>query len=514
MTLNPQEAEDPTSASIVAALNKSDVLSIPSRIGKCQLSLDIDTGAAVNVISENSFKMLTRTHGGSRWQVRPSDLSLSGINGKHIELVGVVTLQVRFSKSSTPFRATFYIASSFTLPADGLLGLTTLRANNIKVFTGNNSIEYHGRTYHAMQHSHPLLQHKVSVATSSTGVGGLAKEQLGQTTESQFSITTPPGGSSDTLCECGPNGSLVPAVLSGGQGLHSQEVTKITVRLPTVKEGTDVVCLSESARIKGVSLEPTLTRVRENNVTDIFILNEIKSIINLKKGDCLGDFLVYHQPVVDEPESLTIGNIQATPEREATSDSRQKQMEQHVKIIDYPESRDDLLTLLANFQEVIALPGEQLGKTTLASHHIKLKPGAEPSFTPAYRLPHKHRNMVDGMVKDMLREEIIKHSYSPWNSPLFLVPKKDGGWRPVIDYRKVNQQTVKDRYPLPVLSTLLQSLGEENKVFSSLDLLSGYWQIPLHKRSTEVTAFSTGNGHFEFLRMPFGLSDQASPSKD
>ncbi len=79
----------------------------------------------------------------------------------------------------------------------------------------------------------------------------------------------------------------------------------------------------------------------------------------------------------------------------------------------------------------------------------------------------------------MIDQGVVQSSTSPWNSPLFLVPKKDNTWRPVIDHRKLNSVTVANRFPLPVLTDLLQSLGEHNTVFSSLDLLSGYWQVPL-----------------------------------
>ncbi len=88
---------------------------------------------------------------------------------------------------------------------------------------------------------------------------------------------------------------------------------------------------------------------------------------------------------------------------------------------------------------------------------------------------------------------------------LFLVPKKDGTLRPVINFRRVNEVTVDDHYPLPVLRDLLMCLGRGNKVFSSLDLLSDYWQFHMAPDSREVTAFSTPNGHFEWTRMPFGL---------
>ncbi len=94
----------------------------------------------------------------------------------------------------------------------------------------------------------------------------------------------------------------------------------------------------------------------------------------------------------------------------------------------------------------------------------------------------------------MLEQGVIQHSASPWNSPLFLAPKKDGQYRPVIDFRRVNEVTEDDRYPLPVICELLQSLGQGNKIFSSLDLLSGYWQVPMAPKSREITAFSTPTG--------------------
>ena len=113
--------------------------------------------------------------------------------------------------------------------------------------------------------------------------------------------------------------------------------------------------------------------------------------------------------------------------------------------------------------------------------------------------------MVETLVNDMLKEGMIQHSCSPWNSPLFLVPKKDKSFWTVIDFRRVNTATVDDHYPLPVLNDLLMSLGRGNQIFSSFDLLLGYWQVPLTADSREITAYSTPQGHYEWLRMAFGL---------
>ncbi len=113
--------------------------------------------------------------------------------------------------------------------------------------------------------------------------------------------------------------------------------------------------------------------------------------------------------------------------------------------------------------------------------------------------------MVQQRVDELLAEGYIQKSHSPYNSPFFLIGKKDGSYRPVIDFRKVNTLTVPDYYPIPVLSDLLKSIGHTNTVFSYLDLLSGFWQISLDAKSREITAFSTRTGNYEWVCFLMGL---------
>ena len=110
----------------------------------------------------------------------------------------------------------------------------------------------------------------------------------------------------------------------------------------------------------------------------------------------------------------------------------------------------------------------RLGATDRAEHHIKLKPATNPVYIPAYRLPHSQRRVVEKQIKEMLEQGVIENSRSPWKSPLFWVPMKNGQFRPVIDFRRVNEVTQDERFPLPVLKDLLMSLGQGNKYFISL----------------------------------------------
>ena len=108
-----------------------------------------------------------------------------------------------------------------------------------------------------------------------------------------------------------------------------------------------------------------------------------------------------------------------------------------------------------------------------------------------------------------MEDGIVTPSKSPWNSPLLIVPKKTGAdgkpkWRMVVDFRKLNEKTVGDAYPLPDITEILDQLGQ-SKYFTCLDMAMGYHQIELEPGEGPKTAFSNKQGHWEYRRLPFGL---------
>ncbi len=106
----------------------------------------------------------------------------------------------------------------------------------------------------------------------------------------------------------------------------------------------------------------------------------------------------------------------------------------------------------------------------------------------------------------MLKSEIKSQLLALGTFQSFLVGKKDGTMRPVVDYRKLNAACQPPSYPLPLLQDILSSMGKSNRVFSTLDLASGYWQVELDAPSKQLTAFSTPSGHWQFKKMLFGIS--------
>lgn len=166
--------------------------------------------------------------------------------------------------------------------------------------------------------------------------------------------------------------------------------------------------------------------------------------------------------------------------------------------------------MLNEYKDCFAENMQELGKCNLTKMKCNLTKMSIQVSTPQpicvkpYRIPFCKRPIVSNMVKELLDNEIIRKSNSPYASGIVLVEKKNGEHRLYVDYRQLNKITVKVPYPMPVMDEQFAQLSG-SQYFSTLDLRMSYHQIEIEEESRKFTVFITTDGHYVYNRLPFGL---------
>ena len=261
----------------------------------------------------------------------------------------------------------------------------------------------------------------------------------------------------------------------------------------------------------------------EGPCATMVITNRGRGPIHLKGGTMLGTVIPVDEVSLEEEvvcEEATVNQLeesdwgrgggesgwQSALGPGVSSASRQKRLLEELKLqVDHltPLQKTQLEDCLTSFADVFALGHAELGTTALTQHSIDT--GDHPPIRqPPRRVSFSLRRTVDGLIKEMLSQGVIVPSSSPWASPVVLVKKKDGGMRFCVDYRQLNHITKLDEFLLPRIDETLDLLAGA-RFFTTLDLASGYWQVPMEASSQEKTAFTTHCGLYEFRKMPFGL---------
>jgi hypothetical protein len=224
---------------------------------------------------------------------------------------------------------------------------------------------------------------------------------------------------------------------------------------------------------------------------------------------------VIREPKLEKPPTA-IKNQNFNNGSKSVNKKRLQLLKEKLRLGHIREGADEISEICKEFVDIFKLPGDSLTVTTATEHSIPTPsiPKGRPITLRNYRLPEAQKQEVKEQIEQMLKDEIIIPSKSEWNFPLIVVQKKMDAsgkrkWRICIDFRKLNEVTIGDSYPLPNIQEILDKLGRA-RYFTALDCASGYLQVPIAKEDRHKTAFSTVDGHFEYARMPFGLKSAPS----
>lgn len=174
------------------------------------------------------------------------------------------------------------------------------------------------------------------------------------------------------------------------------------------------------------------------------------------------------------------------------------------------DEKDKIRKLCFEYRDIFHCEEIPLTFTNAIKHSIKLTDDS-PIYTKSYRYPEVYKKEVKDQISKLLKQNIIRDSNSPFSSPIWVVPKKPDAsgkqkFRLTIDYRRINEKSLSDKFPLPNINEILDKLGKA-QYFTTLDLANGFYQIEMNEEDIHKTAFTTDLGHYEFLRMPFGLKN-------
>ena len=415
----------------------------------------IDTGCGLSLISEEVYKRIPE---GNRPVLEENEIPMKTADGSWLPDLGKTHISVRVDKRE--YTHPFVVAK---LTDDGILGTDFLRMHEGNIDFSKNKFYLNGR---AMTTRNGLARHRcyrVSLAEEVVIPAGSrmvvpGKIPAGVLPKGSWmvdSLSKPPGG------KCVLVGR---SLVEGGRG-------KVCVEMFNPSE-EDVLLHRDThtALVHPVDVEETLA---EDEVPDErFKMNLVREV--------------------------------------SRQSSLPKELQEICEETQYDLSKSEkkqLSRLLKKHQGVFQLEGEPLGRTDLVKHEINTV--GPPVRQPPRRFPIGLREEGEKQIKDMLEKDVIEPSSSPWASPVVLVKKKDSSYRFCIDYRKLNNITVKDSYPLPRIDDTLDSLAGA-RCFSTLDLASGYWQVGLSEEAKEKTAFITSQGLYQFKVLPFGLCNAPS----
>ena len=445
---------------------------IKGKVQGKEMNLFLDTGAAVSLITREGLMGLKGE--GLKMKENVDGPQLTDVNDHPIKTQGVVVVRVAVGKIKKDI--TVLVCENINIPCPILLGMDAIRRFKLeldfetnKVICGDSEIKLF---FNNKEDSFPVVN---LVRTSSN-----EKKKLRIR---------------------GRETTVIPA--------HSKKILRVSA-----VDGREKNIIFTPYPEWENNLHSGILYMCESGKASMEVINNSESSISIQSRQVLGTAVEIDLAEVNTDWGEKAHQILSLKRDENSKGQKEVDLEEVKRelepYVDCPEEhKKAVIDILSKHREAVALPGEPVGSTHLLELSLKLQEGTRPIALAPYKIPHQKQAAVDEEIEKLLKEGIICPTVSPWASPVVLVKKSDGSTRLCVDYRRLNAVTESDSYPLPVIEDIVMELGN-SKVFSQIDLLQAYHQVPCAPGTAELTGFRVYRGHYMYLKAPFGLKQMPS----
>jgi hypothetical protein len=312
-----------------------------------------------------------------------------------------------------------------------------------------------------------------------------------------YNATISTGRQEITLCR---NNDMVTVALSAKAAV----IPPFSSKAIRIVSGTNENIVE--AIVHGPNLLEGIYKIEEGGHATILYLNDTALPICVNRGDKIGTLLTEGALTTAHDVLVARAALSRTLPSNITLAKRVYILEK-VKLKLPEEWRSRFLALILEFHDVISNDSTDLGRTDVISHEVRLK-NPQPVHQKQFRIPWDHQSCVNDYVDKLLEKRCIQPSLSAFNAPVFCVPKPHGGGlRVVQDFRQLNVASFEDKYIIREVQDCIDQIGlRKSRIFTTLDLTSGFWQQNLETNSRPYTAFTVpGRGRFEWCTTPMGL---------
>jgi hypothetical protein len=497
--------QNPSTASYTSSVSSSPIY-VNIQVNNKQQHAIIDTGSAVTIISQQLLQKIEH----KKFIHKPK--THKSANCTSINIIGEIQLEVKIQGYKT-----FIMADvAANLVTDLLLGNDWIKQNNVIIHSPQQRI-------HIMNEYHRIIVSTPFVEPPDRKLAVLLINQITLPPYSEkcidVKISSPITNDTDVMFE--------PAIT-----LHSKQILLANALLKVKNNKSKIMIINatdhqrtlpNNTKLGTISYQPELSNcivlpilpnkqmMYERNNKTLVGRSCTQKISEKRKIESAHfschidhDDIQHHQCYICQEQFLSRNDLQQHLRQKCYPSEMREQIEKLTQHIEDIKQRQQLQHILWKHGKLFDLRQPSIIKETI--YHALETGNYPPVYTSPYRVSYREQQIQQEEINKLLAQGVIEESTSPWSSPIVLVRKKDGSVRFCIDFRKLNNVTTKDAFPIPRIDDIFDHLSQA-EYYTTIDFKSGYFQVGLDPKDRPKTAFSTRDQHFQFTVLPQGVTN-------